>query len=567
MKKPFFFVVFFSFLFVFAIGSASAAIYEVKPDTPLDTIAEVPWATLQPGDTVLIHWKAAPYKEKWVICRQGTAALPITVRGVPNTNGDLPVIDGSGAVTPPNLNFASEQRGVIKVGSANVPADTMPKYITIENLDIRSAHPDYQFSDDGGNTQTYTSAASSIYVEKGENIVVRNCRLHDSANGFFVASSDETVSRDVLVEGNYIYGNGITGSAFQHNNYTAAIGITFQYNRFGPLRAGANGNALKDRSAGTVIRYNWIESGNRQLDLVDAEDSAQIRNDAGYHKTFVYGNILIEPEGAGNSQVSHYGGDSGAEDTYRKGKLYFYNNTVVSTRAGNTTLFRLSTNDETCDARNNIFYNTAAGANLAMLAEAGTLSVSNNWIKSGWRNSHEGGGGFGGSVTIAGAFIIGTAPGFTDAATQDFRLTSTSAAINAGTVLHADASANNVARHYVKHQLSEARPISGALDLGAYEFAAAAPVQIIVSDFPPAIKGRFYHHTLQATGGSGNYIWTIPAGTLPPGLYLDPATGVIGGKLALKGSFTFQIIVQDAQNTASSQSAVLTLEVKLYPGI
>ena len=63
------------------------------------------------------------------------------------------------------------------------------------------------------------------------------------------------------------------------------------------------------------------------------------------------------------------GGDNGDAATYRKGTLYFYNNTVVSTRSGNTTLFRLSTNDETCDARNNIFYNTAAGANLALLAE------------------------------------------------------------------------------------------------------------------------------------------------------------------------------------------------------
>ncbi len=567
MKKLFFLAAFFSVIFIFTAETAKAAVYEVKPGTPLDSIAEVPWATLQPGDTVLIYWRASAYKEKWVICRQGTAALPITVRGVPNASGDLPVIDGSGAVTPAGLNFWSDERGVIKIGGANVPADTMPKYITIENLEIRSAHPDYQLTSDTGTVMNYSSSASAIYVEKGENITVRNCRLHDSANGFFVASSDNSVSRNVLVEGNYIYGNGIAGSAFQHNNYTAAIGITFQYNRFGPLRAGSNGNALKDRSAGTVIRYNWIESGNRQLDLVDAEDSVQIRTDASYHKTFVYGNILIEPDGAGNSQVSHYGGDSGNEPTYRKGKLYFYNNTVVSTRAGNTTLFRLSTNEETCDARNNIFYNTAVGANLAMLAEAGTLTVSNNWAKSGWRNSHEGGG-FGGSVTVAGAFITGTLPGFTDFAAQDFRLTPGSAAIDAGTALHADAlPVNNVVRHYLRHQTSEARPANGAFDLGAYEFSAVAPLQLIVSDMPAPIRGRFYNFTMQATGGSGNYLWSIPAGTLPPGLWLEPQTGVIHGKAALKGSWTFQIMVQDAQNTTSSQSAVLTMNVKLYSGL
>lgn len=350
MKKPFLFFAFLSLTLMF-VAQANAAVYEVKPDTPMDTIAEIPWATLQPGDTVLIHWKPTPYKEKWVICRQGTANLFITVRGVPNAQGQLPVIDGNGAVTPLNLNFPSEQRGVIKIGSANVPADTMPRYIVIENLEIRSAHPNYQFTDDSGNTQTYSEAASSIYVEKGENIIIRNNILHDGANGFFVASTNTTVSRNIIVEGNYIHGNGIVGSGLQHNSYTAALGITFQYNRFGPLRAGAGGNNLKDRSAGLVVRANWIESGNRQLDLVDAEDSTQIVNDASYRKTFVYGNILVEPNGAGNSQITHYGGDSGNEAIYRKGILHFYNNTIVSTRTGNTTAFRVSTNEEFCDAQ------------------------------------------------------------------------------------------------------------------------------------------------------------------------------------------------------------------------
>jgi Putative Ig domain len=439
----------------------------------------------------------------------------------------------------------------------------MPKYITIENLDIRSAHPNYQFTSDTGATMNYSDAASSIYVEKGENITVRNCIIHDSANGFFVASSDDTVSRDILVEGNYIFGNGIVGSAFQHNNYTAAIGITFQYNRFGPLRAGANGNALKDRSAGTVIRYNWIESGNRQLDLVDAEDSVQIQNDAAYHKTFVYGNLLIEPDGAGNSQIAHYGGDSGNEPIYRKGKLYFYNNTVISTRAGNTTLFRLSTNDETCDARNNIFYNTAPGANLALLAEVGTLSVSNNWIKSGWRNSHEGTD-FGGSVTVAGAFITGTAPDFADFANQDFHLITGSAAINAGIALHVDAAGNNVVRQYVKHQSSEARPVSGALDLGAYEFAAVAPMQILTNGFADGARARPYSQSAQATGGSGNFTWSVTAGSLPFGLWLDAATGTIHGKPVLRGTWNFTLGVQDAQNPGTPLTKNFTINVKLY---
>jgi hypothetical protein len=563
MKKQFFFSAFYFLVFLFAAIAADAAVYEVKPNTALDTIAEVPWATLQPGDTVLIHWRAGGYKEKWVICRQGTASQPITVRGVPNQNGDLPIIDGNGAITPLNLNFPSEQRGVIKIGSANIPADTMPKFIVIENLEIRSAHPDYQFTDDGGNTQTYSSAASSIYVEKGENITVRNCKMHDSANGFFVASSDDTVSRNILVEGNYIFGNGIVGSAFQHNNYTAAIGITFQYNRFGAMRSGANGNALKDRSAGTVIRYNWIEHGNRQLDLVEGDDSIQIRNAPEYRKTFVYGNVLIEPDGAGNSQIAHYGGDNGTTSLYRKGTLYFYNNTVISSRTGNTTLFRLSTNEETCDARNNIFYVTAGGANLALLDDTGVLFLSHNWFKPNWRVSH---GTPTGTVNNDGTSVQGASPGFVNEAAQDFRLVSTSAAINAGTILNTEVlPTHNVVRQYVKHQTSEARPANGQFDIGAYEFGSA-PVQITTESLPNARRGRFYNQTLQASGGSNSFVWSVSAGSLPPGMWLDAATGKIYGKAALKGTWNFTITAQDSQNPAMTTSRNFTINVRLYAG-
>jgi len=551
----------FAFIFFGLSISATATVYEVRPNTALDTIAEVPWANLQPGDTVLIYWKPTAYKEKWVICRQGTASAPITVRGVPNASGELPVIDGDGATTPANLNFPGDARSVIKIGSANIPADTTPKYITIENLDIKSAHPNYSFTDEFGASGTYTSAASSIYVEKGENITVKNSILRDSANGFFVASSDDLASRNILVEGNYIYGNGIVGSAFQHNNYTAAIGITFQYNRFGALRTGANGNNLKDRSAGTVVRYNWIESGNRQLDLVEGDDSVLIRNDASYRKTFVYSNILIEPDGAGNSQILHYGGDNGTTSLYRKGTLYFYNNTVVSTRTGNTTLFRLSTNEENCDARNNIFYVTAGGANLAMLDETGILTIKNNWLKPGWRTSH---GTLTGTINNDGTSVQGTSPNFIDFNNQDFHLLSNSSAVNAGTTLNAQVlPAHDIARQYVKHSQSETRNQNGAIDIGAFEFGnTGAPVQITTTSLPNGLRGRFYNQTLQASGGTGNFTWTVSSGNLPPGIWLDSTSGKLRGKAVLKGIWNFTITAQDGQNQTATQN--LVVNVKLY---
>lgn len=465
------FHLFFALLAFAGIHILSAATYEVGEGKPYTSIGAVPWESLQPGDLVLIHWRAAAYKEKWVICRQGTAANPITVRGVPGPNGELPVIDGNGATTRSALSYWNEIRGLIKIGGASVPADTMPRYIVVENLDLRSARPPYTFTAANGSTQSYVNNAASIYVEKGENITIRNCILRDSGNGLFIGSLSATPSRNFLIEGNYIHSNGNDGSLFEHNNYSAALGIVFQYNRFGPPRAGSGGNNLKDRSAGLVVRYNWIEGGNRQLDLVDAEDSSVIATDPSYRTTYVYGNILIEPDGAGNRQIVHYGGDSGNETIYRKGTLYMYNNTIVSTRTDRTTIFRLSSNSETCDFRNNLVYLSAAGNTLSLVDSTGILNLSHNWFKPGRVSTF---GTLAGVINDDGTSVTGSSPGFLNEAAQDYRLASGSAAINAGTtLLSAVLPTHAVAQQYVKHQSGQSRPADSTLDIGAYELTAA----------------------------------------------------------------------------------------------
>jgi hypothetical protein len=322
-----------------------------------------------------------------------------------------------------------------------------------------------------GSTQNYINNAASIYVEKGEHIIIRNCILDDSGNGLFVGSSDPYPSRDFLIEGNYIHDNGNVGSAFEHNNYTEALGIVFQYNRFGPLRAGTQGNSLKDRSAGLVVRYNWIEGGNREMDLVDAEDSNVIATDPSYHSTFVYGNVIIEPTNDGNSQLIHYGGDSGTTTIYRKGTLYLYNNTLVSNRTDHTTLLRLSTNGETCDFRNNIVYPNLAGNTIALLDDAGVLNLTHNWFKPGKVSTF---GTLDGVINDDGTSVTGSSPGFTDVTNQDYHLAAGSAAINAGAaLLPAVLPANAPVMQYHKHQAGDPRPMDATLDMGAYEYSTA----------------------------------------------------------------------------------------------
>lgn len=447
------------FLLLFFPLLAVSGTYEVGVGRTFTNIEDVPWENMKAGDQVLIYWRQQPYKEKWVIAVQGTEQQPFLVRGIPNQEGELPIIDGRDANTRSQINFWNENRGVIKIGGANSPAVDIPTWVVVENLDIRSGRTPYTFTGRSGLTG-YGRNAASIYVENGQNVTIRNCILRDSGNGLFVSWA----SRNVLVEGCWIYDNGIENSIYEHNTYTAAIGMVYQFNYLGPLRANCLGNNLKDRSAGTVVRYNWIESGNRQLDLVDAEDSLELVNHPSYRKTLVYGNILIEPNGAGNSQILHYGGDSGNTTIYRKGILYFYNNTVVSTRTGNTTLMRLSTNEETCDCRNNIVYVTAPGSRLALLDSSGMMHLNNNWLKTGWQGSHSG---LTGVIYNEGGMVNGENPGFLDATVQDFHLSTSSPCVNAGASLHPEA--NNLSYQYHKHRALESRPSSGALDIGAFE--------------------------------------------------------------------------------------------------
>jgi hypothetical protein len=410
----------------------AATVYEVGPSQTYSAIGDVPWESLAPGDTVRIHWRATAYHEKWVICRRGTAQAPITISGVAGPSGNLPVIDGSAATTRAALDFWGEERGVIKIGGANVPEDTTPTCIVIENLVVRNGRPPYTFTGRHGASSYYNNCAA-IYIEKGEHIALRNCTLTNCGNGLFSAHA----SGDVLVENCLISDNGIEDSIYEHNVYTESASIVFQFNHLARLRPNCGGNNLKDRSAGTVIRYNYIEGGNRQLDLVDS-DSDTIRSLPSYGSTYVYGNVLVEFDGSDNSQICHYGGDSEIVAKYRKGTLFFYSNTVVSHRTGNTTLLRLSTNGESCDCRNNILDAVAGSGRLAVMDNTGHVSLG----------------------------------------AEDFDLVESSLCVNRECEMNPSVGADfQVTRQYVLHQQWRERAVSPPRDLGAYEYQAPAEPQ------------------------------------------------------------------------------------------
>ena len=63
-----------------------------------------------------------------------------------------------------------------------------------------------------------------------------------------------------------------------------------------------------------------------------------------------------------------------------------------------------------------------------------------------------------------------------------------------------------------------------------------------------------YVYQLTANGGVRPYTWSLQSGTLPTGLLMDPATGVIAGKPTATGTFTFSVRVRDAANVSATST-------------
>ena len=577
--------IFFCSLFFFSLTSF-ATIYDIGPGQTYTTINSFPWYTLAAGDSVQIHY--ATYHEFINISTSGTATQPIRVIGIPDpSTGAQPVIDGQNAVVGPNAHFqythGTPSRGVVGIGpSAGAPVGFKPSYIEISGLTIMNAYGGtnpYSFTDANGTTGTYSIQAAAIYLLLGNHIVITNCTLTGSSNGLFVQSGDLPTggteaeqSRDITLQYSRVYANGNPGSQSQHEIYTEAIGMVFQYNYLGSPIATSGGSNLKDRSAGTVIRYNWIESGAHMLDLVDPEGSVNIAvPDPTFQYTYVYGNVFYNTT---TTTMVHYGGDHNKPANDRKGTLYFYNNTVV-VRADSGKLYQSvmlqlgdngsnpPDNTQLADVRNNIFYTTNATAGqlsptFDITSGYGVATLYANWISKNWQDSYN---------TPSSPSVVGDSnlfvdssnnPSFSNPGALYFNLLSGSNAIDKGVALAAATTSNpagqtyTVTRQYVKDETSQARQVNGtALDFGAFESGSAGPCGYT---FYPASSSPSYpggNATMEVAADLG-CSWT----SSPNASWLSVVSGGSGTGAAGKMG-TLQYNVQS--NTGIARTSSLTI--------
>ena len=75
-----------------------------------------------------------------------------------------------------------------------------------------------------------------------------------------------------------------------------------------------------------------------------------------------------------------------------------------------------------------------------------------------------------------------------------------------------------------------------------------------------------YSATLQASGGTGSYSWSIASGNLPQGVSLNAGTGVISGTPTTSNNYTFTVQVTDS-STPAPQKATQSLSISIEPAM
>mgnify|MGYP000278609239 CR=1 FL=1 len=113
-----------------------------------------------------------------------------------------------------------ENRNLIKFGGASSPTPDgggIVEHVRVEGLKIQNARMETGItytSDNGASGQTYAKNAACVMIEQGYNIELAGNEITGCGNGIFVSPGS---SGSILVERNYIHGNGHDSSLYEHN--------------------------------------------------------------------------------------------------------------------------------------------------------------------------------------------------------------------------------------------------------------------------------------------------------------------------------------------------------------
>jgi hypothetical protein len=268
---------------------------------------------------------------------------------------------------------------------------------------------------------------AGIRAETTGALTIRNCYFHDNEEG--IIGPDDS-NAEVVIENSTFENNGY-GDGYSHNIYIGRIqSFTLRSSYSHKARVGHN---IKSRARQNYILYNRIMdedigTASYQIDLPEGGLS------------FIIGNIIQQGLLAENSSIISY-----ATENTNAGvlELYVVNNTIVNDRPNGGTFLQMRAGTK-ANVVNNIIY----GPGTAWSTNGVTITSSNNYREPSYNNS----------------------PGLANPQMYDYHIASNSPCVNTGIP---PGMANGFdltpAKQYVYDAKSEARNITGNIDIGAFE--------------------------------------------------------------------------------------------------
>jgi len=279
--------------------------YEVGAGKQYATLSATPLQLASGAGTIIRIWNtdttgssATIYREYLAIHNSGgTATAPYYICGVPDSKGNLPILDGENSVTQTGSPTTLIGCGVVSmIGPSHYGywqnGSAGPFYTTIASLHIRNGTPANTFTAPSGNTgsgcgpggsgTTYNWAvgAAGVYVGSGSYINILGDDLDTNTNGLFTAENGNnawaTTTENVAIRGNHIHVSGWATDYTEHQAYMQSFYLLFEGNLVDHYLTTAQGSNLKWRGVEWICRYNFLANGPlRTLDLVENQDQQQ----------------------------------------------------------------------------------------------------------------------------------------------------------------------------------------------------------------------------------------------------------------------------------------------------
>jgi hypothetical protein len=267
--------------------------------------------------------------------------------------------------------------------------------------------------------------------QEGTGLTVSSCYFHDNEEGILTGANP---SSDIVIEYSEFANNGY-GDGYSHNMYIGNVRSFWLMASY--THDAVVGHDVKSRADANFILYNRIQDSDTSTGSYDIDLPNGGAN-------FIIGNVIRKGPSAENSVVVT-AGEEGATNPVQE--FYMVSNTVVNDR-GPGTFVRVLGSVATLELVNNLFAGRFAARSTVLSGNAGQLITN----------------------------LVAADPGFVDSGNFDYHLTAGSPAIDGGTDPGFSGDGVDLTPYYqyVDQANLEDRPMDGAIDIGAYEYAAPA---------------------------------------------------------------------------------------------